>query len=107
MEIYEDSWIRTMCGRCYAGCGVRVHRVNGVAVQIEGEPETDMGAQGGLCAKGIAGLQVLYDPNRLDVPLRRTNPEKGLSEDPQWKEISWEDGAKFGLNTSLEKLKIP
>jgi anaerobic selenocysteine-containing dehydrogenase len=91
MEIYEDSWIRTMCGRCYAGCGVRVHRVNGVAVQIEGEPETDMGAQGGLCAKGIAGLQVLYDPNRLDVPLRRTNPEKGLSADPQWKEISWEE----------------
>ncbi|MCK4784722.1 MAG: hypothetical protein KAV87_13300, partial [Desulfobacteraceae bacterium] len=38
MEIYEDLWIPTMCGRCYAGCGINVRRVNGVAVQIEGEP---------------------------------------------------------------------
>ena len=91
MEINEDLWIPTMCGRCYAGCGVRVRRVNGVAVQIEGEPNTDMGARGGLCAKGIAGLQVLYDPNRLNVPLKRTNPQKGVYADPKWKEISWEE----------------
>jgi molybdopterin-containing oxidoreductase family molybdopterin binding subunit len=50
-----------------------------------------MGAEGGLCAKGQAALQVLYDPNRLNVPLRRTNPEKGLFADPKWKEISWEE----------------
>jgi len=91
MEIYEDLMIPTMCGRCYAGCGIRVRRVNGVAVQIEGEPDSDMGARGGLCAKGIAGLQVLYDPNRLNAPLKRTNPEKGLHADPKWKEISWEE----------------
>ena len=91
MEIHDDVWIPTMCGRCYAGCGIRVRRINDVAVQIEGEPNTDMGARGGLCAKGIASLQVLYDPNRLNVPLKRTNPEKGLFVDPQWKEISWEE----------------
>jgi len=34
---------------------------------------------------------VLYDPNRLNVPLRRTNPEKGLHVDPKWKEITWEE----------------
>jgi molybdopterin-containing oxidoreductase family molybdopterin binding subunit len=34
---------------------------------------------------------VLYDPNRLNRPLRRTNPEKGLHADPKWKEISWEE----------------
>ena len=32
-----------------------------------------------------------YDPNRLTVPLRRTNPRKGLDEDPRWKEIGWEE----------------
>jgi anaerobic selenocysteine-containing dehydrogenase len=90
MKIYDDQWLATICGRCYAGCGVRVRKVNGVAVQIEGDPSTPMGATGGLCAKGIAGLQVLYDPNRLNVPLKRTNPEKGLYVDPRWKEISWE-----------------
>jgi len=91
METFEDKTIPTMCGRCYAGCGVRVRRVDGVAVKIEGEPDSDMGSRGGLCAKGTAGIQVLYDPNRLNVPLKRTNPEKGVYVDPMWKEISWEE----------------
>src|SRR3972149_9808919 len=90
-EIHEDVWISTRCGRCYNCCALRVHRVNGVAVKVEGNPESKQGSQGGVCAKGAAGLQVLYDPNRLNVPLRRTNPEKGLHADPKWKEITWEE----------------
>ena len=90
-EVYEDRWIRTMCGRCYAMCAIRVHVVNGVVVKIEGEPDSCHGSSGGLCGKGMAGLQVLYDPNRLNVPLKRTNPEKGLHADPRWQEISWEE----------------
>ena len=31
--------------------------VNGVAVKIEGIPESTMGGEGGLCGKGAAGLQ--------------------------------------------------
>ena len=90
-RVREDTWISTVCGRCYGSCGIRVHRVNGVAVKIEGQPLSTQGSRGGTCAKGLAGLQVLYDPNRLRVPLRRTNPEKGLFVDPQWKEISWDE----------------
>jgi molybdopterin-containing oxidoreductase family molybdopterin binding subunit len=78
-----------------------VHRVDGIAVRIEGNPDSWMGSQGGLCAKGASGLQVLYDPNRLNVPLRRTNPEKGLYVDPKWKEISWEEA----LDEISDKLK--
>ena len=90
-KIWEDFWIPTMCGRCYALCGIRVHRVNGVAVEIQGEPNSTFGAEGGLCPKGLSSLQVLYDPNRLNVPLRRTNPEKGIGIDPKWQEITWEE----------------
>ena len=72
--ITEDMWIPTVCGRCYCQCAIRVRRINGVAVKIEGIPESSMGSGGGICAKGAAGLQVLYDPNRLNYPLRRTNP---------------------------------
>lgn len=100
-EIYDDKWIPTICGRCYGQCGIRVHRVNGVAVKIEGEPDSLMGSAGGICAKGAAGLQVLYDPNRLNKPLRRTNPEKGLYVDPKWKEISWEEA----LDEITERLR--
>ncbi len=91
MEIVDETWVPTICGRCYANCGIRVRRVNGVPVKIEGIPESDMGARGGLCGKGSAGLQLLDDPNRLNVPLRRTNPEKGLYVDPKWQEISWKE----------------
>ena len=72
-------------------CAIRVHVVDGVAIKIEGEPESCQGASGGICGKGVSGLQVLYDPNRLNVPLKRTNPEKGLHVDPKWKEITWEE----------------
>lgn len=87
----EETWIPTACGRCYANCSIRVRVVDGVAVKIEGNPDTPMGSRGGVCAKGLSGLQVLYDPNRLNVPLKRTNPEKGLFVDPKWKEVSWDE----------------
>ena len=101
IEIYDDRWIPSQCGRCFSNCAIRVHRLNGVAVRIEGNPDSWQGSRGGVCAKGASGLQVLYDPNRLNVPLRRTNPEKGLYVDPKWKEISWDEA----LNEIAEKIK--
>ncbi|MBN2400990.1 MAG: molybdopterin-dependent oxidoreductase [Spirochaetes bacterium] len=90
-EIWEDVWINTQCHRCQSECGLRAHRVNGVVVKLEGNPNSSIGSGGGLCPKGMAGLQVLYDPNRLNVPLKRSNPEKGIGVDPKWVEISWDE----------------
>jgi molybdopterin-containing oxidoreductase family molybdopterin binding subunit len=100
-EIYEDVWIPTQCRRCQSECAIRARRVNGVVVKLEGNPNSYVGSRGGLCPKGLSGLQVLYDPNRLNVPLRRTNPEKGMDVDPKWKEISWAEA----LDEISEKLK--
>jgi anaerobic selenocysteine-containing dehydrogenase len=101
MQIYDDVWIPTQCGRCYAQCGIKVRRVNEIAVKIEGMTESDMGPKGGLCSKGQSALQLLYDPNRLNVPLMRTNPEKGMFVDPKWKEITWDEA----LNEIGERLQ--
>jgi len=90
-EIWEDKWIHTSCGGCYSTCGVQVHRVNGVPIAIEGEPDSTLGAEGGLCAKGVSMLQIIYDPNRRNVPLKRTNPKKGLYEEGNWVEITWDE----------------
>jgi molybdopterin-containing oxidoreductase family molybdopterin binding subunit len=103
-KIKEDVWIRTTCGMCYASCAMRVRRVNGVAVKVEGDPDSDYGARGGLCGKGMASLQYLYDPNRCNYPVRRTNPEKGIGVDPKWKRISW-DEALGEIGEKLKKLK--
>jgi anaerobic selenocysteine-containing dehydrogenase len=87
--VKEDVWIPTACDMCYNGCTVRVHRVDGVAVKIEGIPEA--GPNYGLtCAKGLSALMNVYSPNRVQAPMVRTNPRKGTGIDPGWKEISWD-----------------
>jgi anaerobic selenocysteine-containing dehydrogenase len=103
-EIKEDVWVHSTCGGCYGTCAIRVHRVNGVIIKIEGEPDNDFGARGGLCAKGEAMIQALYDPNRYNYPLRRTNPEKGVFADPKWKRITW-DEALNEIAASLKKIR--
>ncbi|MEK7387878.1 MAG: molybdopterin-dependent oxidoreductase, partial [candidate division NC10 bacterium] len=85
-----DQWIPSACGLCYGTCSIRGHVTDGVLVKIEGNPDSTIG-RGRLCGKGVSGIMTLYDPNRLDAPLRRTNPEKGIGVDPGWKEISWEE----------------
>ncbi len=88
--IKEDVWIPTACDMCYNGCTIRVHRVDGTAVKIEGIPEAAPN-YGLVCAKGNAGLMNLYSPNRVTAPMVRTNPEKGMGVDPRWREISWDE----------------
>ena len=102
MELNQgEKWVYTHCAACYACCGLRVKVVDGVIVKIEGVEETDFGAKGGLCGKAVAAIMDFYDPNRCNYPMKRTNPKKGLFEDPKWQRISWDEA----LNTIAEKLK--
>ena len=86
----DDAWVPSACALCYASCSIRVHRVDGTVVKIEGNPDSVVG-KGRLCGKGVTGIMTQYDPHRLTKPLRRTNPRKGLDQDPGWKEISWDE----------------
>jgi molybdopterin-containing oxidoreductase family molybdopterin binding subunit len=99
-EIWEDVWIPTACDMCYNVCTVQVHRVNGVAVKIEGIPEAPPN-YGKVCAKGNAGLMNLYNPHRITGPLLRTNPRKGIGVDPEWKQIAWDEA----MDLMVEKLR--
>ena len=54
----DDVWIHTSCDMCYSGCGVKVHRVNGVVVNVEGDPNCPLNS-GTLCAKGHAMIMAL------------------------------------------------
>ncbi len=88
--VKEDVWIPTACDMCYNGCTVQVHRVDGVAVKVEGIP--GVGPNYGMtCAKGLSALMNVYSPNRVQAPMVRTNPAKGIGVDPGWKEVSWDE----------------
>lgn len=96
----DDRWIPTMCGLCYSVCAIKAHVVDGVVVKIEGNPESGTN-RGRICPRGQSGIMTLYDPARVNVPLKRTNPEKGLGIDPGWVEISWDEA----LDIVAERLR--
>jgi molybdopterin-containing oxidoreductase family molybdopterin binding subunit len=102
-ELRKPTVIKTACGMCYIGCGVHVRMQNGVVVGIEGNPDNPQN-RGKMCAKGKAGLMNLYNPNRVKVPLKRTNPEKGIGVDPLWQEITWAE-AMDTIVANLERIR--
>lgn len=83
-----ETWVRTVCHMCYNMCTIQVRRERGVAVNITGVRDAPPN-HGKVCAKGRAQIQSLYSPYRIKRPLLRTNPRKGLHDDPGWREISW------------------
>ncbi|HXI32788.1 MAG TPA: molybdopterin-dependent oxidoreductase, partial [Gemmatimonadales bacterium] len=76
------TWYASTCRECAAGCGIRVKVREGRAVKIEGNPESPIN-QGRLCARGQAGLQGLYNPDRITDPMAR-------KADGSWEKLSWD-----------------
>src|SRR3974390_1574832 len=99
----ESEGIPTRWGICYVGCGILAEGKNGVVVGLKGNPDSPQN-RGAMCAKGKAAAMNLYNPNRVKVPLKRTNPRKGLHEDPQWLEISW-DEAIDAIVAALDRIR--
>jgi anaerobic selenocysteine-containing dehydrogenase len=71
---------------CPASCGILGYLEYGKVVNIGGNP-LDPNSRGRLCAKGIAGLNHLYNPDRIPTPLRRV----GKRGEGRWKQISWDE----------------
>src|SRR5690606_11182568 len=67
----EERFATTSCGQCPAGCGIRVRVVEGRAVRIEGSELNPLNG-GGIGPRGLSGLQVLYDPDRITGPMIRS-----------------------------------
>ena len=63
----EATWYASTCRQCPAGCGIIVRVMNGRALKIEGNPLHPLN-KGKLCARGQAGVQLLYNPDRLNGP---------------------------------------
>ncbi|NBJ14251.1 MAG: molybdopterin-dependent oxidoreductase [Dehalobacter sp. 4CP] len=86
-----EEWKPAYCPGCHMPiCGTQVKVVNGVAVEIKGDPKSPTN-KGKLCPRGNSIIGGLYHPYRVKTPLKRTNPEKGLDIDPGWVEITWDE----------------
>lgn len=87
--------IDSICRMCGRYCPINVVVDDGKVVKIEGIPGNFV-TKGGVCGKGVAAVQLEYDPKRLTYPLRRTG-ERGAGE---WERITWDEA----LDTISEKL---
>jgi len=87
--------ILTDCTLCYHSCGVKVTVEDGKAVKVEGLESHPLN-RGKLCPKGEAMLDTIYDPARLQHPMRRT--------DGGWQRLTW-DQALSEIAEKLDGLK--
>ena len=79
--------IQGYCGLCIARCGAIAVVQDGRFTRLEPDPTHPTGQA--LCAKGRAAPELVYSPERLTHPLRRTRP-KGDG-DPGWERVSWDE----------------
>ncbi|MER3399033.1 MAG: 4Fe-4S ferredoxin [Chloroflexota bacterium] len=84
-----DAWYASVCRQCLAGCGIIVRVMEGRAKKIEGNPDHPLN-RGKLCARGLAGVQLLYHPDRVARPLIRTG-ERGRAE---FRSVSWDEALR-------------
>lgn len=93
------EWKPSTCQGCTTWCPVEIFVQDGRAVKVKGNRYSKQN-DGVVCPRGHLSLQQLYDPDRLKVPMKRTNPRKGKGVDPKFVPISWDEA----LNTIADKM---
>ena len=76
----EVSYVNSACTLCPGGCGISIRKVENRVVKIEGREDHPVN-EGGLCALGLSGAQLLYGPRRVKAPMKKVNG--------RFREISW------------------
>jgi anaerobic selenocysteine-containing dehydrogenase len=75
------------CSLCIARCGSIATVDDGRFTRLDPDPSHPTGQA--LCAKGRAAPELVYSPDRLTVPLKRTRPK--TDPDPGWAAITWDE----------------
>ena len=83
----ETSAVRSYGAQCQSLCPIVCDVRDGKLVKISRDKDHPHATP--LCPKGLAGPELVYDPQRLKYPLKRTRP-KGEPY-PGWERISWDD----------------
>jgi len=76
----------SVCDMCMNKCGLIARVEDGIVKKLDPNPKF-LKSRGMLCARGNAGIDRLYDPDRLKHPLLRVG-ERG---EGKWKQISWDE----------------
>jgi anaerobic selenocysteine-containing dehydrogenase len=86
----KGDWIASTCQGCTQWCAIQIFVQEGRAVRVRGNPLSKTN-HGYCCPRGHLIPQQVYDPDRIKVPMKRTNPQKGRGVDPRWVPITWDE----------------
>lgn len=95
----ERAAVPSACWQCVSRCPIIGYVEDGRLVKIGGQLNS-IRTEGALCAKAQAGVNQVYDPDRVLYPMRRV----GARGEGQWKRVSW-DEALSELADRLQKLR--
>jgi thiosulfate reductase/polysulfide reductase chain A len=84
------------CDMCFNKCGLIARVEDGVVTKLDPNSKF-LKSRGMLCARGNAGIDQVYDPDRLKYPLLRVG-ERG---EGKWKRISWDEA----LDLAAQKME--
>ena len=93
------SWIPSTCQGCTAWCPVEFFVQENRVVKVRGN-QLSKANNGYVCPRGHLMIQRTYDPDRIKVPMKRTNSEKGRGIDPKFVPITWDEA----LDTIADKM---
>ncbi len=97
------EWFPSTCQGCTTWCPCEIFVQDGRAVKVRGNQHS-MYNPGKVCSKGHMIPKLLYDPDRVKVPMKRTNATKGKGVDPQFVPITW-DEALDTIATKMMELR--
>ena len=89
--------IQTYCAMCISRCGVVATVEDGLFQKVTADPAHPNGC---ICVKGTAAPEIVYAPDRLQYPMKRTRP-KGDT-DPGWVRISWDEAMELTASRLLD-----
>ncbi|HUG34015.1 MAG TPA: molybdopterin-dependent oxidoreductase, partial [Anaerolineales bacterium] len=83
-----STYYATACRECAAGCGLVVRTMQGRAIKVEGNAANPVNL-GKTCARGQATLHGLYNPDRVENPIKQARSD-ALGTD----QVSWDDAVQ-------------
>ncbi|MEP7191914.1 MAG: molybdopterin-dependent oxidoreductase [Actinomycetota bacterium] len=86
----SEKVVTSVCEMCTVRCPILVRVRDGKAVRIEGNPK-EKSTQGAICARGNAGISLLYDKDRVRTPLIRVG-ERG---EGKFRKASWDEAYTY------------
>jgi anaerobic selenocysteine-containing dehydrogenase len=98
------QWVPSTCQGCTTWCPIEIFVQDGRAVKVRGN-QLSKANNGYCCPRGHLLLQQLYDPDRIKVPMKRTNPQKGRGVDPMFVPITWDEAVDTIADKIMELRK--